>query len=102
MLARKLLWPLAVSVVASAAVMVNYGGFTPWAFAGVFAAIWVTVATLWDLWDKSASRHGRVRGLKRLTRSYWGMVLGHIGRSEEHTSELQSRPHLVCRLLLEK
>src|SRR5690554_7767179 len=25
-----------------------------------------------------------------------------IGRSEEHTSELQSRPHLVCRLLLEK
>src|SRR3989442_7075939 len=28
----------------------------------------------------------------------------HVGRdrSEEHTSELQSRPHLVCRLLLEK
>src|SRR5436305_1926081 len=29
---------------------------------------------------------------------------GHFSanRSEEHTSELQSRPHLVCRLLLEK
>src|SRR3989442_9439038 len=26
----------------------------------------------------------------------------HRSRSEEHTSELQSRPHLVCRLLLEK
>src|SRR5215510_15749291 len=26
----------------------------------------------------------------------------HGGRSEEHTSELQSRGHLVCRLLLEK
>src|SRR5436305_6489287 len=26
----------------------------------------------------------------------------HEYRSEEHTSELQSRPHLVCRLLLEK
>src|SRR5690554_6151032 len=25
-----------------------------------------------------------------------------VERSEEHTSELQSRPHLVCRLLLEK
>src|SRR5690554_7688449 len=24
-----------------------------------------------------------------------------LDRSEEHTSELQSRPHLVCRLLLE-
>src|SRR3989449_7553015 len=27
---------------------------------------------------------------------------GHPPRSEEHTSELQSRLHLVCRLLLEK
>src|SRR5688572_31034876 len=26
----------------------------------------------------------------------------HIGRSEEHTSELQSQSNLVCRLLLEK
>src|SRR3989449_6476540 len=28
--------------------------------------------------------------------------IGHVERSEEHTSELQSRLHLVCRLLLEK
>src|SRR5687768_18165271 len=31
-----------------------------------------------------------------------GGSAGHDGRSEEHTSELQSRLHLVCRLLLEK
>src|SRR5690554_7149827 len=31
-----------------------------------------------------------------------GVVPGIDERSEEHTSELQSRPHLVCRLLLEK
>src|SRR2546422_7419078 len=31
------------------------------------------------------------------------LSLGHVkDRSEEHTSELQSRLHLVCRLLLEK
>src|SRR2546422_7919383 len=31
------------------------------------------------------------------------VALEHVeGRSEEHTSELQSRLHLVCRLLLEK
>src|SRR3712207_7657885 len=30
------------------------------------------------------------------------VVLGALGRSEEHTSELQSRQYLVCRLLLEK
>src|SRR3989442_3589426 len=31
-----------------------------------------------------------------------GAGAGAHTRSEEHTSELQSRPHLVCRLLLEK
>src|SRR3989442_1818690 len=34
------------------------------------------------------------------SRLHRGGRRGH--RSEEHTSELQSRPHLVCRLLLEK
>src|SRR5207253_8312719 len=32
----------------------------------------------------------------------YGLAGLRIGRSEEHTSELQSRGHLVCRLLLEK
>src|SRR3712207_8702882 len=35
-------------------------------------------------------------------RQRWGAALHHAGRSEEHTSELQSRQYLVCRLLLEK
>src|SRR5207244_12711927 len=30
------------------------------------------------------------------------LALPHVARSEEHTSELQSPDHLVCRLLLEK
>src|SRR5439155_19347107 len=30
------------------------------------------------------------------------VAIGFQARSEEHTSELQSRGHLVCRLLLEK
>src|SRR2546425_2776626 len=30
------------------------------------------------------------------------LVEGRVGRSEEHTSELQSLAYLVCRLLLEK
>src|SRR5438876_5845125 len=32
----------------------------------------------------------------------YAKVLGRLERSEEHTSELQSPVHLVCRLLLEK
>src|SRR5690554_7384629 len=48
--------------------------------------------------------------LEYLARSVWSeekegelwAYLDTLVRSEEHTSELQSRPHLVCRLLLEK
>src|SRR5437899_11480128 len=32
----------------------------------------------------------------------WAIPGGFVNRSEEHTSELQSLRHLVCRLLLEK
>src|SRR3712207_8044568 len=41
--------------------------------------------------------HARKDGVARL--QFRGTVLA---RSEEHTSELQSRQYLVCRLLLEK
>src|SRR5436305_5010128 len=47
-------------------------------------------------------RHGDAERLQRSA----GQVVQKAGRilarSEEHTSELQSRPHLVCSLLLEK
>src|SRR5439155_22343210 len=38
---------------------------------------------------------------RNITCSLGGCFLSYV-RSEEHTSELQSRGHLVCRLLLEK
>src|SRR6266498_5062900 len=48
--------------------------------------------------------HLAARECKREQRGGHGGRNGDRGgaRSEEHTSELQSRPHLVCRLLLEK
>src|SRR3989449_10372098 len=56
--------------------------------------------------DKSPSTHSRWQWRwivdDAVFRKY-GKQLGLVGtRSEEHTSELQSRLHLVCRLLLEK
>src|SRR3712207_7427031 len=49
--------------------------------------------------------HDRI-GTRRRRRAQAAPVHGHAaegaGRSEEHTSELQSRQYLVCRLLLEK
>src|SRR5690348_18129696 len=46
----------------------------------------------------------RVGGVPRLSRHarLWEVDTHVLGRSEEHTSELQSPVHLVCRLLLEK
>src|SRR2546422_7596675 len=49
-------------------------------------------------------RQGAVRGRRRVVDEPidGAEVLVELLRSEEHTSELQSRLHLVCRLLLEK
>src|SRR3712207_8434321 len=49
---------------------------------------------------RSGGRHGAVHPAARDHRAWLPVVLG--DRSEEHTSELQSRQYLVCRLLLEK
>src|SRR5690554_7237028 len=50
-------------------------------------------------------RHEELPKLVEACRQYMQYeqaTLERVIRSEEHTSELQSRPHLVCRLLLEK
>src|SRR3989442_7046461 len=52
----------------------------------------LTLKTLYDALLESA----------RTTAMLFLILIGALMRSEEHTSELQSRPHLVCRLLLEK
>src|SRR3712207_8216504 len=58
-------------------------------------------------WTEQGREQSRIRWLRArpapgLT---WGQELtgeAFLSRSEEHTSELQSRQYLVCRLLLEK
>src|SRR5690554_7075430 len=60
-------------------------------------------STIIASWSLSSS----VVGIRCLAASTWMIVPVRYDpvkkmRSEEHTSELQSRPHLVCRLLLEK
>src|SRR5690606_41065801 len=47
-------------------------------------------------------RHHRSRVIQQRHRHLSERALHPIERSEEHTSELQSRENLVCRLLLEK
>src|SRR5207253_11208560 len=64
---------------------------------------WLDKAVTWI--DKAASKSAKeVRGSIPGLDSSHDWLACHIlrRRSEEHTSELQSRGHLVCRLLLEK
>src|SRR2546422_3938052 len=51
---------------------------------------------------RSSDTSGPFAGAARADRRLDAARLAGHGRSEEHTSELQSRLHLVCRLLLEK
>src|SRR5687768_17748882 len=62
--------------------------------------IWLSARPAADAHHRGAAEGDRRRegGLYRARRR----VRSDQGRSEEHTSELQSRLHLVCRLLLEK
>src|SRR5206468_7027088 len=59
-------------------------------------------------WEKGKGRKGankdpyRFPPLTRTSKLRLGCLLCALSRSEEHTSELQSRSDLVCRLLLEK
>src|SRR6266498_5359025 len=65
----------------------------------------------WSSHEAAAARYKLGDGVLRLLieadqqpwcREFDGQTRVSSLRSEEHTSELQSRPHLVCRLLLEK
>src|SRR5258708_12968067 len=51
---------------------------------------------------RSASMASRRRSTRSVRQSLVSSMAARVRRSEEHTSELQSPDHLVCRLLLEK
>src|SRR3989442_256611 len=83
-----------------------------WLLAVVFVS--VSAATVWQLVAARQRTLAEVdtsnRNLAQTLNTYAEgvitqssmLLLGIAERSEEHTSELQSRPHLVCRLLLAK
>src|SRR3712207_8576065 len=60
-------------------------------------AAWMAAAERRDVIHGAKTVGCLARGARRLTR-----IMANGVRSEEHTSELQSRQYLVCRLLLGK
>src|SRR5690554_7531641 len=66
---------------------------------GPLAPVWPSRGTGADQpWLPAGQEPAHAAGLLGISSSLYEQW----SRSEEHTSELQSRPHLVCRLLLEK
>src|SRR3712207_7840120 len=63
---------------------------------------YTTLFRSWGLYDFDAGEALLPPTLKRTPLGVRDDVQATIVRSEEHTSELQSRQYLVCRLLLEK
>src|SRR5699024_5260102 len=89
--------PMTAAVRASPAVLITprRDGFT--------GALRRTVSGLFGLVSIGICSFSRVRTIHHAdTRSWISGFQRTIARSEEHTSELQSRFDLVCRLLLEK
>src|SRR3712207_7743484 len=58
----------------------------------------VVIGSAGDAYDRYVCRMEEMRQSVRILQQ----VIDKLPRSEEHTSELQSRQYLVCRLLLEK
>ncbi len=76
----RLLWAFAVCLLLSLSLPRlmgdEMGGMT---LTGLMMSLWVFVLTLMELHERAAHRQAFWRGLARLTRSHWGMVLGHLG-----------------------
>lgn len=52
---------------------------TAMAVIGLLMAVWVVILTLMELHERATHRHRFFAGLRHLSRSHWGMVLGHLG-----------------------
>src|SRR5690606_40390949 len=64
---------------------------------------WWQVVEEEQMSDAFLAMYSGIYGLRQLPLEYrraWKEFFDHFVRSEEHTSELQSRENLVCRLLL--
>ncbi|PXW02538.1 cytochrome c-type biogenesis protein CcmF [Pantoea ananatis] len=79
-LVRRLLIALLVTLLASV--------LLPWwlqdrveamTVVGLLMAVWIILLTLMELHERATHRHRFFTGLRHLSRSHWGMVLGHLG-----------------------
>ncbi|WP_284047003.1 heme lyase CcmF/NrfE family subunit [Halomonas llamarensis] len=69
-----------VALVLGALIPVFYGPeWNIWVALGMLMALWIVLPILRDIWDKTRHARSFGVGLKKLSLTYWGMVLGHLG-----------------------
>ncbi|MGH1485478.1 MAG: heme lyase CcmF/NrfE family subunit [Cellvibrionaceae bacterium] len=76
--------PLTLSVIVAIIFPFIYGAiydepYSIMAAITVFVAAWIIFVTMADMWHKTRNANTRLEGLRKLTRSYYGMVLAHTG-----------------------
>ncbi|CAH0525234.1 heme lyase CcmF/NrfE family subunit [Vibrio hippocampi] len=79
-LAKPMLVSGIVSLVLSALFVVLLSEhFTGMAFLGWLMAMWIITMHGFELYQRATHRHSFAEGIKKLPRSHWAMMLGHIG-----------------------
>ncbi|WP_415890252.1 heme lyase CcmF/NrfE family subunit [Neptuniibacter sp. SY11_33] len=79
-LTAQLVIPFVLSIVCAAVFPLLYGdGFDWYVFLGMALVFWITFVSIKDIWNKVSHRKAPFKALTMLSRSYYAMVLAHIG-----------------------
>ena len=76
---HELMVPAAVVVIAAVALPFIGGSFNVWVALAVLLAGWMVAGLLRDAWHRTRSARGLAGKFRRLTPSYWGMLMAHFG-----------------------
>ncbi len=75
----ELLVPGIVAVVCAITLPLVHADYNIWVALAVLLSAWLVCGLARDVWFRMGGSAGFPRGLRRLTPSYWGMVLAHLG-----------------------
>ena len=76
---KELTVPAVVSVLCAISFPLLGAEYNLWVALAVLLAAWLVLGLIRDVWYRVRGGAGLLRGLRRLTPSYWGMVLAHLG-----------------------
>lgn len=74
-----LITAMASLVLAALMMWLNAPTFSPMAYLGWVMAWWILLLHAYELHTRATHRHRFIVGVKKLQRSHWAMMLGHVG-----------------------